>query len=309
MPKKTNNNKQKNKKIQPIQKSQKPLRKKKTKSTLRNRIPYDAIIKGEGGELIKNPFKKKVTIRGDDIKELTIFFDDIHHQISLFLQEEIYKIYGQNNIYIFGCIAWFSDKEIISTLSMAAGVQLILNDEKFSAYGGGKVHETFGSLPRIQVKYNVMFKNCEVDLLAKLKPKQTREIIDLTGHPYFQPNNTRLKSISKNRTFRTENGHYASIRVIGTRPIEEENKPEEQETGKSYFQQGEILHSKYFVPCYWKGPGTILKPLGVISGSANATQKSRLNQENMMWVKSEKSGVAYLTDYIRTFLASENLRS
>ena len=97
--------------------------------------------------------------------------------------------------------------------------------------------------------------------------------------------------------------YYASVRAVGSRP-----NNQTEESPKQVFQSGPILHSKYLIISYWKGPGHRFKSIGAFTGSMNLTEKARQNQENVVWIESEAVGDCFFSDYVRSFLVSRRLR-
>ena len=284
-------------------------------TSLNERIDYDTaqIDTGTKMGIIKNPFSDKICIPGSDVKNVEAYFSFIHNHI-IDLLNRIYLCYGRGNVYILGCIAWLSDPSIVNALCNAAGVQILINDEDFTEWGNGKMAENrYDALPKISIPYDILFSKCDNTLLQCVDPGKSNGGVG---------GNTNSNNSSANRAERQAN-YYAAIRTVGSRAIETMNPNTVNETNgvidlteenpkkkpkSSIFQKGPILHSKYIIPCVWNGPGTKFKPIGVLTGSMNYTDKAKLNQENVVWIESEKLGIGYLHDYVRSFLVSLPIR-
>jgi len=286
-------------------------RKRKIITNLTQRIDYDVTEIDTGtlqGGIIENPFKDKVVIPKELIEgDIECYFGNIHFHISDLL-ERIYNKYGHQNVYMLGCIAWLSDPGLIGILSKAAGVQILINDEDLSKFAGGKTKALYDSLPIIKTPYKTIFANCPNKILRYLGIDE-KPVDRADG--YFNPIRKKTAPIGQ---------YYAAIRSIGSRAIEilspdnpiiiDEPEPtsEPHHKGKPIFQSGRILHSKFVIPCVWNGPGTRFRALGVLNGSMNWTQKSKLNQENVVWTPSEAMGNGFLNDYTRSFQVSSPVR-
>lgn len=254
-----------------------PVKRRRT-TTIKDRISTDVAhidtgVKNDG--IIENPFKDIVLIKGSEINHINILFGKISKHI-VELMETMYTIYGAANIYFVGCIAWFSHPTILKSMAKCAGVQIIVNDEPYRTWGGGGMPKKYDCLPRISHPFNVIFKK---------SPNKVMKGLDPLG--------VSLKT----------GGHFASVRALGTR--DEGGDGTEK---APIFQSGAILHSKYFIPCFWGGPKTKFQPLGVFMGSMNLTKKASQNQENMLWISSERVGEEYFNDYTRSFIASKPIR-
>ncbi len=293
-----------------IKKAKKP---RKTHVSVSERVDPDVTEFDTGDPMkgiVKNPFKDKVVIpRGKIDGDPEVYLGNIHNHI-VDLLERIYQTYGRENVYILGCIAWLSDRVIVTAMAQAAGVQILVNDEDFKSWGGGKMVENlYDALPRINVPFKTIFAKCANPILACLDIEEPEP--PQKSSNYFNPFTKRV-STSVNLA-----QYYAAIRVVGTRSIstltpetdqiDNEDTPIEETSYKSSFQSGPILHSKYIIPCVWQ-PGKGFRTLGIVTGSCNYTQKSRRNQENVVWIPSEEMGNAYLHDFVRSFQVSLPLR-
>lgn len=295
----------------PVQKKPKKLQ-----VTLNSRIDYatDQIDTGFRNGIVQNPFSDYEMIKG--YAEVGMMYGNIHDHV-IDLLAETYTKYGRENVYILGCIAWLTDPALIGALAQCAGVQFIVNDEDFRIFGGGKlVPNLYNALPIINIPYNLIFAKCDSPLLRCCNPTPTPK--SKTFH-YFLPTNLFKSTQSK---IEEDAPCYAAVRSIGSRSIvtqstthdgqidePREDGDKQPKSPSRIFQAGPIMHAKYIIPCVWSGPGAKFKPLGVLLGSMNFTQKARKNQEIMAWIGSEAAGSSCLkNDYTRSFLASEPIR-
>jgi hypothetical protein len=297
----------------PVQKKPKKLQ-----VTLHTRIGYgtEQIDTGLKNGIIENPFSDTDII--DGYSRIRPFFGNIHNHV-IDLLAEIYHKHGEKNVYILGCVAWLTDPALIGALAQCAGVQLIVNDEDFGHFGGGKLRNLYDALPVISVPFSLLFAKSNSPLMrcADPKPPEPRRRNNTSLGSYFSPIN--LFGTTPNSPRHDTSLHYAAIRCIGSRSTKAEDHSDEPIEGEEggaktkgqsrFFQSGPIMHCKYIIPCVWHGSGSKFQPLGVLTGSMNFTQKSRQNQENLLWVESEVLGNSYLkNDYTRSFLASEPIR-
>jgi hypothetical protein len=273
-------------------------------TTLRERIPSTVEMIDTGHGLVENQFKEINTIQGSQISHVISIFENISIHIMEIL-DQYYETFGAKNIYLLGCIAWLSDKDILATMAKAAGVLILVNDEDFSKWGQKRsLAKLYDELPRIKEPFSVIFKH-SVNVQLKTIPSGDGKTnfcgaIRVVG---TRPVNTTLTLLDEDDD---EDDASADGMDVPTTPAP--TTPNKRRPKSSVFQKGPILHSKYLIPCYWEGINTQFTPLGVFTGSYNYTMNARQNQENVVWIASEDEGNIYLNDFVRSFAVSRPIR-
>lgn len=96
----------------------------------------------EGSETVMaNPFRPRVALGPSEIGGVEMFFDDIEDA----LVEKI-EAWGRNHIVV-GCVAWLSSPRVLAALARCRRVLLLVNDEAYGRWGGGKCLAQYAQLP------------------------------------------------------------------------------------------------------------------------------------------------------------------
>lgn len=81
------------------------------------------------------------TLLVEEVRLMRVFFDDIERELLGVLAE-----YAANKVVV-GCVAWLSNPRIIRALSRCHYLLLLVNDEDYSQWGGGRVPALYSQLP------------------------------------------------------------------------------------------------------------------------------------------------------------------
>jgi len=232
--------------------------------------------------IIENKFKGSFEVTGQDIERVKCFFENIQSGLIGVL-DELYGTYGRENIYILGCVAWFSNEAVISQMAKCAGCIIVINDEDLSGPSRKGTVNRLATLPKIKVPFKDLFRFSPNDIMKTFNNTE-----DLLGHDTLP-----IDLETGTNGF----GRYGPIVTIGSRPVD-------PGTTSSAFQQGPIQHSKYLIICVWYGKGCEFVPIAVWTGSINLTEKARTNQENGVYMESLKIAAGYYEDFVNSFQAS-----
>lgn len=213
--------------------------------------------------VISNPWKSAISISG--VSKCSAFVDDLEDQLVNHI-----ITYGQNSLAV-GCIAWFSNPRIIAALARHCKAVLILvNDENYAVWGGGKCLSLYTQLPALKEPMSVVFDHMNTPLRGipgenSYKPVRCiRNTGDALMHDKFL---VFFKPVAIERLRHHENGS----------------------------QSTEIV---------WRDV-----PAAVWTGSMNMTKKASRNQENAVFIESELMATFYFNNFVNSFLHSAPLRT
>ena len=266
----------------------------KKDSNLQRSLPKRVIC---NGQYIDNKFRSKV--KSSDVEFVTSYFSHYATDRTGRTKSElisnlvsVIKEYGKNKT-VLGCIAWLSSAEVLDALKTCRRVLLIINREDYERWGGGGMLKKYLELPKFDEPLSVAFEHLET-VLATLENNRTKgksrySSVRAFGNPSFTIGGvTKCQGLEhcKYLIFFESQCHVKITDETNDQPNFSkliEISPMKKE-GQEYVYKD--------VPC------------AVWTGSMNMTKASETHHENAVFIKSERTAMAYMHDFSETFMSS-----
>lgn len=102
----------------------------------------------------------------ENVNSVTVYFCDFRENFIALMNNLSHG--GKRKLTVVGCVAWFSDPQIVECLAACCqSIFFLVNDEDFSVWGNGKTPLLYDQLPWSEVPINTLFQHLN-DVFAPL---------------------------------------------------------------------------------------------------------------------------------------------
>ncbi len=229
-----------------------------------------------GDEVIPNHERPICIARGLDF-EKSYQIGDHYHEHFLSLMGE----FGKDRP-IIGCMAWFTDTDMIATLAKACKIMVIINDENYSSWGNGVVtKEKYAPLPAFG----------------------TTPFSNYWGH---------IKSALNFKALQGK--EWEAVRCYGQKCIIERENEDLKKGGNALIKHSNfmtpIMHAKYLIISekVRENGRTVYMPRWIWQGSMNLTKNSSNNIELCYFIDNRVWALDLFFKFANTFMSSSPVR-